>query len=155
MGINHTLTFRIQIENSQRIEKYFQEYRQEQRRHGRTTTLSACANDLIREALDIKRLTANLDPGFSVIGDVDKKGRLHVIDDETGENFLIIREHNKLRCLEDDSTNCSHAIFARTQPKAIGLFATENFETMPTIRSNPNKKPAVSAAGGDSATKAR
>lgn len=149
VGVNHTKTFRIQSGNSNRLDRYYKEYKQEQRRHGRTTNLSACANDLLKEILDLKQLQANLDPSFSINGEVDKKGRLHVCDDETGEHYLVIRQYDKLRCLRDDSTNCSHAIFARTQPKAIGLFATENFEEMSTIRTGPNRSSSMIEGNGE------
>lgn len=122
--MNHTLTFKIQQHISDGLRNRFQEYKRKERHHGKRITISGYANDLIQRALDHEYVMQQTTPEFKVIGDVEE-GKLHVRDNENSRVFTVIRERKKFKCIEDDSTNCNHAIVAMNSPEAIGFFMDE------------------------------
>jgi hypothetical protein len=106
-----TKNFSLHVGLMERLEEELERY---QIRHKEfNIPLGSFINMLIKRELDREKFLEKFAPHYSVVGVQDDV--LHVKDARKNRTFQIQRHRNRLRCIEDNSVNCEHVMYALAQ----------------------------------------
>jgi hypothetical protein len=106
-----TKNFSLHVGLMERLEEELERY---QIRHKEfNISLGSFINMLIKRELDREKFLEKFAPHYSVVGVQDDV--LHVKDARKNRTFQIQRHKDRLRCIEDNSVNCDHVMYALAQ----------------------------------------
>ena len=89
-------------------------------KHLKHLSMNAYLNILLEESLKRQEFRLRYAPAYKVIGLIDNV--LHIRNHETNTIFQIVKRGDELFCIEDESTNCKHIMFAVSTDEVSELY---------------------------------
>lgn len=85
-----------------------------------TPSLSTYINQLIKSALQREQVLNKMLPNLNFVGIVENDMVIHDISDD--QMYRVKREDGTIRCIQDDSNNCKHVMFAMSTSEITQLY---------------------------------